>query len=705
METTPKAKKPPYLLMMIVTIAYLVVTAFFEEGVAFFDPVYTTLMSGTEFYLTFALCVVLALMVFYLARFRFHIKTNWVFLSLVSLLFVIDVVAVFCFPEFTVGGGVYHLTTDLRFRYVTFWAAACIAFYVMFAIMPKSVINVRQWNVYFFGGLVIGVSACIYSYIVETSTYAVILDPQNSSINANLLSFTNNRNTYGTVVFVAMVSSFFLAANTRRWWWSVVGVFLLANQFLIQSRTSLVISILFALFYFVWNLVKTFKSHLAISIVKISILALLVSFLFSIKPSGLADKVPFLSKVSQYFSFYYDLTNPSTTSSFYSRSNIWSLLLTLVFSDPVRILFGTGDWNFSWLLGSQIDGLAPSIGSAHSGFFDVLGRLGLLGVTLYIALLSYFVFCYVKCLKAKRYGTTLSLALFVCVLFHGLFEDTNFLNMQTKDMMLLFMTYMPLMTNLALLKKPGTKEKRTAKELKPVLIGPKRGSKALRGAQIFLVAATPAFAIAIGLSAFYGHYGAVAGFLSPFFPIQLGLMYIASPFVIHFLIGLKGKGRTRLFAILLSAFIALFVTDAALSFSGVSNLVSVIVLGVLWAAFLSVSVALDGKAGLKPLLVSCAIYFSIEAALVTVSLCVTDFLLIPSDDYQPYAAMVLILLDLAVPALFAICSPLSQTMLAPYENIEAYVENLYQRLTCLFDTKYEVRLAKATKRKVPLRYQ
>jgi hypothetical protein len=459
------------------------------------------------------------------------------------------------------------------------------------------------------------------------------------------------------------------------------------------------------LFYFVWNIVKTFKSHIALSIVKISILALLVSFLFSIKPSGLADKVPFLSKVSQYFSFYYDLTNPSTTSSFYSRSNIWSLLLTLVFSDPVRILFGTGDWNFSWLLGSQMSGLAPSIGSAHSGFFDVLGRLGLVGVALYITLLSYFVFCYVKCLRAKRYGTTLSLALFVCVLFHGLFEDTNFLNMQTKDMMLLFMTYMPLMTNLALLKKPATKGDKAAKKPKPVRMAPKRASKSLRGAQIFLIAATPAFAIAIGLSAFYGHYGAVAGFLSPFFPIQLGLMYIASPFVIHILIGLKEKGRTHLFAILLSALIALFVTDAALSFFGVSNLASVIILGVLWVAFLALSVSLDKKTELKPLLITCTIYFSIEAALVAVSLCVTNFLLIPSNDYQPYAAMVLILLDIAVPVLFAICSPLSQTMLAPYENAEVCIESLYRRITYLFDTKYEVRLTKATKRKVPLRYQ
>ena len=421
--------------MGIVTILYLVVTAFFEEGVAFFDPIYTTIMSGTEFYLTFAVSVILSLAVFYLAGHFFKIKINWIFLVLIVVLFLIDVVALVIFPEYSVDGGFYHLTNDRRFRYIAFWIAACLAFYVMLAIMPKTVVNNRQWNIYFFGGMVIGVTACIYSYIVEALTYSALLSySEASTVSVNLDSFTNNPNTFGTLVFIGMVSSFFLVVNTRRWWYAVAGYFLLANQFLIQSRTALAISIFFAIFYFIWNLVVTFKSHIVWSFIKIAFGLSVVVFLFLIKPTGLGAQIPLLGNISKLVSFDYDLTDPGTSSTFYSRVELWSTLFTAMNVSPLRIIFGVGDWNFSWYLGSLTNGAGSVIQSSHNGLFDVFGRHGILGVLLYMALLAYFIVCYVKCRKAKLYSTTLSLALFISVILHGLFEDTNFMNMQSKDM-------------------------------------------------------------------------------------------------------------------------------------------------------------------------------------------------------------------------------------------------------------------------------
>jgi hypothetical protein len=54
--------------------------AFFEEGVAFFDPVYTTIMSDLEYYLSL-IAVLLSVGIFLFLAHRYYvIKINWVFL-------------------------------------------------------------------------------------------------------------------------------------------------------------------------------------------------------------------------------------------------------------------------------------------------------------------------------------------------------------------------------------------------------------------------------------------------------------------------------------------------------------------------------------------------------------------------------------------------------------------------------------------------
>jgi len=707
METTLDIKKAPNLLMSIVTVVYLVITAFFEEGVAYFDPIYTTLMSGTEFYLTFSVCVILAIAVFYLAGHFFEIKINWVFLSLIAVLFLIDIVAIWTFPEFSGDGVEYHLTMDLRLRYIAFWAAACLAFYVMMVIMPRTAINNRQWNLYFFGGMVIGVSACIYSYIVEASQYAFLfVKPDNSPITVNLLSFTNNSNTFGIVVFIGMVSSFFLVVNTRRWWYAVAGYFLLVNQFLIQSRTVLLLSVFFAVFYFVWNLVVTFKSHIVWSIVKILFGSSVVVFLFLIKPTGLGNDVVFLGNVSKLVSFDYDLTNPNTSSSFYSRVDLWSTLFASMAASPVRILFGVGDWNFSWYFGFLTSGSVPIIESAHNGLFDVFGRHGIFGVLLYVALLVYFVVCYVKCRKAKLYSTILSLALFISVLLHGLFEDTNFLNMQGKDMMLLFMTYMPLMTNCVLLKNPEMAKRKKIEHSDAVFDRKCFPIKEpLRKTQLFLLIASPLFAITIGLSSFFAHFNGLILFANPFFLIQIGAIFFCSPFVFYFLVCDFQAGNKPRFSVFLLLLVSLSAIDVVLSVFVTSNLASMLALVVSWLALTVASLWLGNRGGRKSLLLSFGLYFFVVAILIGVSLIVTQILLIPSAAFQPYAAMVLIILDVVVPFLLAFVSPFSPLFFLPYEIGGIGLESLYERLLSYHDVKFELRLIKATKRKVPLLYQ
>jgi hypothetical protein len=441
-------KKPPYLLMMVATVLYLGVTTFFEEGITSLDSIYSALMTTTEFYLTFALCAILFLLVLFIAKRHFGIGINWPFFLLCLVLFLTDVIGVCLFPELTVLCGVYHMTTTLRLRYIAFWLAACMAFYVFFAIMPKTVKSSNDWNVVYWGGIIVALSSCLYSYVKEWFIYSSILNPaQALDPYYSPRSFTNNRNTYASLLLIGIFASFYLFTRTRKWWYFAIGVFLGVNVILTLSKTAIMCAIVFLFIFVIYDCVKTVKTNPFLSSLILILVAFFFIFPFLVRPLGLAEKYDVLAKIDSYVRNITDLHDIHGFSSLMDRSNIWSTILTFSFSDLTKTLFGIGDWNFSWYLGFLMGGNGAYIESAHSGFFDVLGRLGLIGVAFYLVLLGYFVCGIVDNYKHKRNGSTVLVAIWVCSLIHGLFEDTNFLNMQTKPMILLFMAYMPMLTN------------------------------------------------------------------------------------------------------------------------------------------------------------------------------------------------------------------------------------------------------------------
>lgn len=305
MVKVSKLTKPPYLLMSALILIFLVVTAFFEESVAYFDPIYTTKMSMVELSLTFSLCMLLAFVVLFISKKCFHIKTNWPILFVVSSLFAIDVVAVAIFPEFSVGVSVYRIAQFDRLKFVLFWLVACIAFYVFFVIMPKTVISQNGWNFYFIGGLFISLVACAFSYIVECQIYLNIFSNASGSIydqDYSIVSFTNNKNTYGTLLLIGMICSLYLHKNTRKWFWWLFCIFLFANIIVISSRTPFIVSVFVTVSYVIYDYCITVNYRPILQTSKFLCLLLCVVFVFLIKPLGLTEKSRLLDVISSVFS-------------------------------------------------------------------------------------------------------------------------------------------------------------------------------------------------------------------------------------------------------------------------------------------------------------------------------------------------------------------------------------------------------------------
>jgi hypothetical protein len=639
-------KKPPYLLMYIVTLVYLVVTAFFEEGVAYFDPVYTTLMSSTEFYLTFSLCAVLFLTVIYIAKYYFGIRINWVFFSLVVLLFLIDVVAILSFPEWTVLTGVYHVTASLRLRYITFWLAACMAFYVFFAIMPKSVISVNGWSVYFVFAVFIAFSSCVYSYFAEPSVYLYFIDPKsNLFLYTGPVSFTNNRNTYATLLLVGLLSSFYLFSKSRKWYWPILGFFFFVNIVLTLSKTVILSSAVFIFLFIFFDYIFHIRNHTVIRSILMLFFVIIVAMPFFLRSFNNSSDDGLLFKINKYLTFLFDFSsNYSLAWSIDGRVNVWSDIIQSMVRRPVSLIFGLGDWNFSWFLGFLVSGSSSYIESAHSGFFDVFGRSGIIGIALYLSLLIFFVYKCIKNFKNDKPSTIVSLLIFAAFLFHGLSEDTNFLNMQAKDMMVSFMVFIPVLTN------DFSSVKQTkANEFETEYSSAHRQNQASLSKGMILLDVLYFVSISvllplIGLSEFMSHWGGLAFIDTVNFQLLATVAIFISPVIIFALFFQSKFGSKKRFNLLLIVDITwLIMLIFAACFISNVFLISVCALAGIIVLVLSLKKLGEYRKKALSTIAFCFCYFIVFAIL---SKTIVHFCLVSSQSYQPYACMCLVLLYL-----------------------------------------------------------
>jgi hypothetical protein len=696
-------KKPPYLLMYIVTLVYLVVTAFFEEGVAYFDPVYTTLMSSTEFYLTFSLCAVLFLTVIYIAKHYFGIRINWVFFSLVVLLFLIDVVAILSFPEWTVLTGVYHVTVSLRLRYITFWLAACMAFYVFFAIMPKSVNNVKAWGVYYLLAIIIVLSAIIYSYITESSKYVSFFSGEMDKFKIYIVSYTNNRNTYGTLLIVGIASSILAFQYSRKIICFFTSFFFYVNSLFVGGRSSLICATFLLLGFIVFDLIRNIKRRPFLnSLFLFLILACCLSIFFL--PNVIGQPNNFLGTISKYFSTLFNFSDFRFSETISTRTSIWEDIISILFSNSFRAFFGVGDWNFSWLLGFHVSGSSSYIESAHSGFFDVMGRFGVLGLCFYLAMISYFIYVCYKNLKSNHIETVTSLLLFFCVLFHGLSEDTNFLNMQSKDMMFLFLVFMPVITTHQL----DAKTANTAGwEFEySSSCNHKFGECPKREIAFSLVFCVlePLTAVVIGLSRFFSVWNELHFVDSVFFQLQFILLILFLPIIVYSSFFYKENHHNQKFSIYLSFGIVWALLCVIFSlFIQTAILFSVLL--VTGSLLTCLSFFGIDKASMKRLLTSSAVFLIIEIVLVLISKITVKYCLVADVAYQPYAVMCLILLDLFVPFLVVIGCPLHKNLILPVDEEWLRIEYAYLFIGYRYQARYEIRLMRVSQRKPILRNQ
>lgn len=446
-DAMPKKRHFLYLYSFISLALYFVITSFLEEGIAFFDPIYSSPMNNEEFFISFAASIVLGLNVIFLAH-RYHkVKPSWVLLLIAILFFASTVFSIYSFTSFSPLGTdyVYTITKMEKIRQVCFSFAGILAIYILIALAPKMVMGSHDWDAYFFALIAVVLSAVIYSYITETQTYKDFFNPDLPFNGfAVPISYTNNRNTYGTLLLLGILASAYLSVKNHHWWDFIFALFFFLNEFVVMSKTTIIASIVFYGLFLIISYCRSVKLHP----IKSNILLLLflgsLGTIFGLYYLGSSETL------IEYHKFIERLLKGMAEvgkNTFASRVEIWKALLANIKVNKISLIFGWGDKNLEPILGLIINGPTGVPHYAHNGFLDALGRFGLVGVAIYCAMLIYALVLIIQDFKHHHSTAFVSLLILMALLTHGFTEATNMVVFTSKGAIFLAMIFLPLLTD------------------------------------------------------------------------------------------------------------------------------------------------------------------------------------------------------------------------------------------------------------------
>jgi hypothetical protein len=450
-----KNAKHIYVLMGIAIAFMFTIGAFFEEGVAFFDPVYTTIMSDLEYYLSL-IAVLLSVGIFLFLAHRYYIiKINWAFFSIAVVLVVCNTIAVLAFPSLysTMGMNqttgdifpvVYFLTGSERLRFIITFAVTCLYLYLVFAVIPKVLRNSKQLTIYFYGGIVVVFVSIVWSLIYEFNVYRAYFDPSMTpTLQTIAESFYNNRNTFGTMIVIGICACGYLQCQSHHWWYYLImGVFS-AELFFVLSKTSMLLVSIFWVAFLIYRYVITLKAHPVKNNVILGVLLAIVGFLAWFIVSGTIQKTPSINKI---FKNFVDAIADTSEDTMASRANIWKLCIQEL-NNPLRIIFGMGDGNFMCLLGPMMNNGIVRLGYTHNGILAMLDYGGIVRLGIYAAMLIYFLLLVIQNFRHKRPNTFVCLLAFILMFIQSFVETTSFMGADSKSLSLLIMIYLPVLTD------------------------------------------------------------------------------------------------------------------------------------------------------------------------------------------------------------------------------------------------------------------
>lgn len=439
---------------------FLVICLSTVNGTTVFNSSDTfALMPTWEFFLLFGLSI-LTFVGFLLLNilYKKSYKPNMLFLIGFATLFVVGFITILIFPTdktitfktliqtgeetFEFSGPeatvTYTLSSIYRWTFICQWFLLVLSTFAIFEVAPKCFDGKKLVELLCLAVFAVALFLVMYSYFTEITKYGDFLTkglPEGNTGPYTTFSLFSvaNKNSYGFILFLAIIASLFMHSQKPYWWWFIVTGFFYVNLIFNWDKSALILGFVAIIVYLLFRFFLTFKDNKKRNIIAIS----LIGGLFVLGLIGLLVVELTTHKIMSII---------SSSSHAYGRSTLmtrgWIYHKDMIIFQETSAMFGAGFKVFSHLLltvngADLVDTANRFIGAAHNGYFEMIGNGGFILLASFLALTAYLIYLSVKHFKEEKMISLFTMLLVSIMLLYMMIESGTYLFSQTLDYALL----------------------------------------------------------------------------------------------------------------------------------------------------------------------------------------------------------------------------------------------------------------------------
>ena len=375
--------------------------------------------------------VILLLVFYYILEHKHnHIKIDTVLLCAIATFGLISILTV-CLQgprTFTDGidgaVGTISFSVQQKFSYVLQIIIWCAVLYgVLYAITRYSIS--RKWLKWLALVYIVGLLGCaIADVVMEFDKIAAIFY---GSYLGDITFVVYNSNVWAHLLLIGVLSCIVLCLKRFKPYYYAAMVFFFMMIIFTSCATAVFVSLTVMIAYSVFEIIAMFYKQ------RKKLLTYLTAYIGGLIVFTVVFALMVIVNVdvvSNFWAFIFREILNKDYSTLTSRTGIWASVFGLVSKNPLDFIFGlgykTGNAIFTTYFMTYRDPSFP-IRSTHNGLVEIFLRHGLLGLLVYLVLLSTFIFGLVSLIKKKQYRVAFLYSLcFFGILVHGMAESTTF---------------------------------------------------------------------------------------------------------------------------------------------------------------------------------------------------------------------------------------------------------------------------------------
>ena len=300
----------------------------------------------------------------------------------------------------------------------------------------------RKWLKWLLVVYTFGIFAFTFiDIIIEFKDIIAIFN--NTYSGSGLAFIVYNPNVWANCILIAIFCCIILSIKKFSVFYYILMVHFTAILIFTSSTTSVFIAFAVIIGYTLYEILSKLKTRTRWASRMLFIYLMILLMLFGFFAMMVSLNVPLFVNLWSFLNHHILQKDYSTLTS---RTGIWASVFALLCKNSVDLIFGlgykSGNAIFMQYYATQAEGFYAS--SAHNGIVEIVLRHGLLGLLLYIGLLSTFVVGIVKLNKNKQYRVAFLYGIcFLGILAHSVTESTMLFTPNTEGTFLTLAFFLP----------------------------------------------------------------------------------------------------------------------------------------------------------------------------------------------------------------------------------------------------------------------